>query len=194
MIACATNMCYAVYISCYRAAALQKARYDYGNGTRPIFLQQAHLYPLPLRTVVLRRRSEYGIGCGQQFFLLRISQLPGISLLELAQIGSFDRGTATRAVQKLEELGYIRRVGDPNDRRVVRLYVTEKARPVIEATLAARQRWNDILTQGMTSKQREAAKTLLVAMSQNAHQYVSNDSAPHGRAAHKQADQTGKEE
>ena len=119
---------------------------------------------------------EYGIGCGQQFFLLRISQLPGISLLELAQIGSFDRGTATRAVQKLEELGYIRRVGDPNDRRVVRLYVTEKARPVIEATLAARQRWNDILTQGMTSKQREAAKTLLVAMSQNAHQYVSNDS------------------
>ena len=124
----------------------------------------------------------------------RTAQLPGISLLELAQIGSFDRGTATRAVQKLEELGYIRRVGDPNDRRVVRLYVTEKARPVIEATLAARQRWNDILTQGMTSKQREAAKTLLVAMSQNAHQYVSNDSAPHGRAAHKQADQTGKEE
>ena len=112
----------------------------------------------------------------------------------MAQIGSFDRGTATRAVQKLEELGYIRRVGDPNDRRVVRLYVTEKARPVIEATLAARQRWNDILTRGMTSKQREAAKTLLVAMSQNAHQYVSNDSAPHGRAAHKQADQTGKEE
>ena len=137
---------------------------------------------------------EYGIGCGQQFFLLRISQLPGISLLELAQIGSFDRGTATRAVQKLEELGYIRRVGDPNDRRVVRLYVTEKARPVIEATLAARQRWNDILTRGMTSKQREAAKTLLVAMSQNAHQYVSKDSAPHGRAANKQADQTGKEE
>ena len=26
---------------------------------------------------------EYGIGCGQQFFLLRISQLPGISLLEV---------------------------------------------------------------------------------------------------------------
>ena len=137
---------------------------------------------------------EYGIGCGQQFFLLRISQLPGISLLELAQIGNFDRGTATRAVQKLDELGYIRRVGDPNDRRVVRLYATEKARPVIEATLAARQRWNDILTQGMTSQQCEVAQTLLVAMSQNAHCYVSNDSAQHGHAVHRKVDPTGKEE
>lgn len=137
---------------------------------------------------------DYGIGCGQQFFLLHISQLPGISLLELAQIGNFDRGTATRAVQKLAELGYIRRVGDPSDRRVVRLYVTGQARPVIEATLAARQRWNDILTQGMTPQQRAEAQKLLVAMSQNAHRYISNESAPHGRTAHKQVDQAGKNE
>ena len=62
--------------------------------------------------------SPYRIGCGQQFFLLRIYDFPGINILDLAQKGYFDKGTTARAVKKLEELGYVRREIDENDRRI----------------------------------------------------------------------------
>ena len=48
--------------------------------------------------------APYHIGCGQQFFLMRIYEQPGISQFELAETGSFDKGTCARAVKKLEEL------------------------------------------------------------------------------------------
>ena len=43
------------------------------------------------------------ISSGQQFFLLRIYENPGIPLNGLAQMGFFDKGTVSRGVQKLEE-------------------------------------------------------------------------------------------
>ena len=41
------------------------------------------------------------ISSGQQFFLLRIYENPGIPLNGLAQLGFFDKGTVSRGVQKL---------------------------------------------------------------------------------------------
>ena len=69
--------------------------------------------------------SPYQIGCGQQFFLLRIYENQGISMYDLARMGRFDKGTVTRAVQKLEEQGYVRCVPDERDKRVRRLYTTD---------------------------------------------------------------------
>ena len=68
--------------------------------------------------------APYHIGCGQQFFLMRIYEQPGISQFELAETGSFDKGTCARAVKKLEELGYLRRETRSSDRRSVQLYLT----------------------------------------------------------------------
>ena len=50
-----------------------------------------------------RALARWGIGCGQQFFLLRIYENRGSSVYDLARMGLFDKGTATRAVQKLDE-------------------------------------------------------------------------------------------
>ena len=71
-----------------------------------------------------RELTPYGIGCGQQFFLLRIFENDGISMYDLAMLGHFDKGTVTKAVQKLEEEGYLRIETDPADRRVRRLHAT----------------------------------------------------------------------
>ena len=48
-----------------------------------------------------------GIGSGQQFFLLWIYENSGITMHELSRSGSFDKATATKAVQKLAEEGYV---------------------------------------------------------------------------------------
>lgn len=119
-----------------------------------------------------RALAPYGIGCGQQFFLLRIFEHQGINVLDLARLGQFDKGTATRAVQKLEEEGYIRSEPDPQDRRMRRLYTTPAAEPFVQEVFAARERWNQILTRGIRQEEIEQADKLLAHMAENALNYI----------------------
>lgn len=115
-----------------------------------------------------RALAPYQIGCGQQFFLLRTFENQGISMLDLARMGRFDKGTVTRAAQKLEEEGYVRSEPDERDKRVRRLYTTPAAEPIVQAVYEARKRWNSILTDGMTDGEIEEARRLLERMSHNA--------------------------
>ena len=119
-----------------------------------------------------RALAPYGIGCGQQFFLLRIFEHQGINVLDLARLGQFDKGTATRPVQKLEEEGYIRSEPDPQDRRMRRLYTTPAAEPIVQEVFAARERWNQILTRGIRQEEIEQADKLLAHMAENALNYI----------------------
>lgn len=119
-----------------------------------------------------RALAPYGIGCGQQFFLLRIFEHQGINVLDLARLGQFDKGMATRAVQKLEEEGYIRSEPDPQDRRMRRLYTTPAAEPIVQEVFAARERWNQILTRGIRQEEIEQADKLLAHMAENALNYI----------------------
>ena len=103
---------------------------------------------------------------------MRIFEHQGINVLDLARLGQFDKGTATRAVQKLEEEGYIRSEPDPQDRRMRRLYTTPTAEPIVEKVFAARERWNRILTRGMCQEEIEQADKLLAHMAENALNYI----------------------
>ena len=95
------------------------------------------------------------IGSGQQFFLLRIAEHEGIAMYDLARLGHFDKGTVTKAVQKLSELGYVYLEPDLRDRRVRHLYVTERARPLIERVYHLRDHWTDALTRALPAETQE---------------------------------------
>ena len=113
-----------------------------------------------------------GVKSGQQFFLVRIYENQGISMQELAGLGYFDKGTVTRAIQKLEELSLIRCQVDEADRRIRHLYTTPAARPIVENLYETRQKWNRILTSGMTEQEADEAQRLLGKMAENAYNYV----------------------
>lgn len=115
-----------------------------------------------------RELAKYGIGYGQQFFLPRIYEHQGLSMYDLARLGYFDKGTVTKAVQKLEEQGYIRSETDRNDKRIRRLYTTEEALPLIDRVYQVRRQWHKALIKGMPEEAIGRAETLLAAMAQNA--------------------------
>lgn len=136
-----------------------KKNYYLGRYASIIYRQSNRFYD--------RELAPYFIGCGQQFFLLLIFKHQGTSVLDLARMGQYDKGTATRAVQKLEEEGYIRSALDPQDRRIRRLYTTPSAEAVVRAVFDARERWNQSLTQGLSQEEIELADKLLDRMSKN---------------------------
>ncbi|ADL02962.1 MarR family winged helix-turn-helix transcriptional regulator [Lacrimispora saccharolytica] len=116
--------------------------------------------------------SFYQIGCGQQFFLLQIYKNPGMSLHELASFGHYDKATATRAVKKLEEEGYVLTEMAKEDKRLRRIYVTDKAAAVVEKTLESVAEWADIILKGFTKEERDAAEQMLIRMAYNASHHI----------------------
>lgn len=110
--------------------------------------------------------EEYHIGGGQQFFLVHIYENDGISMYDLAKLGKFDKATVTKAVRKLEELGYVDVRTDEADRRIRHLFVTEKAQPVIERTYYVRKFWRQALTRDLPLSEEEVYE-LLKSMAEN---------------------------
>lgn len=113
------------------------------------------------------RLKAYDLGSGQQFFLDRIARNPGISLQELAHLGYFDNGTATRAVQKLVDKGYVVVSTDERDRRIRRLRVTEQGMPAVQAMRELKRSWRNAVMQGFTDEEKQTLSRLLERLVEN---------------------------
>ncbi len=125
-----------------------------------------------------RELAPLGIGWGQQFLLLRIHENEGTKILELAKKCFLDQSTTTRALQKLEQQGYIRYEVNPDDHRIRHVYTTQEAIPVIEATLSAMRQWEQILVQNMDPNEAVLAYRLMVKMAQNAFETLHDENGP----------------
>lgn len=125
-------------------------------------MNKEHVTILKFISVLQRNTNRYfdlmleedGIGSGQQFFLLRIYENQDINMLDLSRLGSFDKGTVTKAVQKLTEEGYVTVTTDQNDKRVRHLHTTEKALPVIEKLYDVRNKWIDSILRNLDEDER----------------------------------------
>lgn len=73
------------------------------------------------------RFKEINLQKGQFIFLTRVCENPGTNLIDLSNILKVDKTTTTKAVQKLISEGYIDKKQDELDKRIYRLYPTQKA-------------------------------------------------------------------
>lgn len=112
--------------------------------------------------------TDFSIGYGQQFFLLRISEQEGISLQELAKRGNYDKTTVTKAVRKLTEEHLVCSVPDPRDRRIHHLYLTDTAKVLIERLYEVRDRWKNQLTEGFSDQEKAQMEGFLSRMASRA--------------------------
>lgn len=119
-----------------------------------------------------RECKGFQIGCGQQFFLLAVEENPGISQFELAQEMGFDKGTTAKAVKKLEEAGLLRKERDNDDKRIYKLFVTEKAETILRLTVDTVEKWEKILTKGMKEEEKKEAEKYFRKMAENAVSYI----------------------
>ena len=122
--------------------------------------------------------EKYDLSVTPLLALITIHENEGIGMQELARIGSFDKGTVTKAVWKLEEQGYVRIEENPNNRREKKLYTTEALRSIIGDIYMKRQEWWERLTKGMTTEEIATFERLSEKVAENARNYA--DDAPSG--------------
>lgn len=71
---------------------------------------------------------ETGVGAPRYLALAVLSRRDGVSQVEVSQAFELDPSRVTRVGQALEAEGLIRRERDPEDNRVVRMYLTDEGR------------------------------------------------------------------
>ncbi|MGC8816201.1 MAG: MarR family winged helix-turn-helix transcriptional regulator [Candidatus Hadarchaeum sp.] len=114
------------------------------------------------------RLGKYGIGSGQVPLLMRLYRGDGINQDHLAHEVNIDKATCTRAIEKLERVGLVRRRTDEADRRAYRVCLTKKAkrlRPTVERTL---KDWTKLLLTGFSAEEREKLFEFLERLIANA--------------------------
>jgi DNA-binding MarR family transcriptional regulator len=92
----------------------------------------------------------------------------GIQVAELAKLAQVRKQTMAQAVEQLEQLGYVERRPDPDDRRARLVFLTERGRAVKPVTAAAgarvEERWAKATSPEEIETLRAGLRRLLVAL------------------------------
>ncbi|WP_368653831.1 MarR family winged helix-turn-helix transcriptional regulator [Ornithinibacillus sp. 4-3] len=114
--------------------------------------------------------KEYNLTKGQYLYLVRIYENPGIIQEKLSELIKVDRTTVARAVKKLELNGFIRKENDKHNKKIKKLYPTEKGKNIYPAIKKENDYSERIAIEGFSKKEIEIATQLLQKMRENIEQ------------------------
>jgi MarR family transcriptional regulator for hemolysin len=102
-----------------------------------------------MRTYGNQLAQRHGTTFVQLKILERLQREPDISQNELAAITELSPMAVARLVDRLEELGLVKRCADPEDRRMWRLQLTPAAAPLVRAIKTLRAELFLVATKGI---------------------------------------------
>ncbi|MFC6040379.1 MarR family winged helix-turn-helix transcriptional regulator [Paenisporosarcina macmurdoensis] len=111
--------------------------------------------------------KEFDLTKGQYLYLVRICENPGIIQEQLVEMIKVDRSTATRAIQKLEINGFIEKKEDPNNKKIKRLFPTEKGKSVYPFIKRENDYSNVVALEGFSENEAESTFDLLQRIRKN---------------------------
>ena len=79
-----------------------------------------------------KQRLDEGVSMEMYYFLQTLRYFGSISLSELMPLVGMQKQQMTKMTNRLAELGFIRRVYDSSDRRIIKIQITDKALDYID--------------------------------------------------------------
>ncbi len=108
----------------------------------------------------------------QHTFVLAICRAPGRSQEEISRDIRVNKSTAARALSQLEEKGYITREPNPEDKRELLIYPTEKMTDILLSVRALTSDWNRLISHGISEGEMEIFASVLERMEKSAREAV----------------------
>lgn len=115
--------------------------------------------------------APYHIGWGHFAILVSLYGMEGRSQDSLALSRGFDKTMIAKSVVRLEEEGFVRRETDPDDKRVKRLYLTEKSRNIRPEMERIGYRLNALLLKDFDANESALAMKYLRKIALNASEF-----------------------
>ena len=116
-----------------------------------------------LRADFASRASDMPLTPALHRLLYNVHRHPGCRQVELAEWLEITPVTVGRMIDRLEQQGLVRRVDEPGDRRVLRVFIAPKAGPLLAQINAKAEQTRERAFRGMSAAQRA---TLLGALAQ----------------------------
>ncbi|KZE40300.1 MarR family transcriptional regulator [Bhargavaea cecembensis] len=111
--------------------------------------------------------KEVDLSKGQYLYMVRICENPGIIQEKLAEMIMVDRTTAARAIMKLEEKGFIEKRDDESNRRIKKLFPTEKGLSVYPFIVREHEHSNAVALEGFSEDEADILLRLLRRVRKN---------------------------
>lgn len=121
--------------------------------------------------------SEYDLGYTHMLLLTEIYENEGISMNELAIRGVFDKGSISKSIQRLEQLGYVAIENSEADKRSKLLYTSDKTQALMPKLYQLRSEWNSYLSTELNSDELEAYNKAQAKLIEKAREYSSVETA-----------------
>ncbi len=119
-----------------------------------------------------REMADTGLAGCQTPYITQLYRQPGITQEEMARALNVNKSSVARQLSSLEEKGYVRRESDPNDRRILLVYPTEKAYALHDRLYACYGAWSEYLTQDFTEAEKEQLSLMMARIAKKAEAYV----------------------
>ena len=113
------------------------------------------------------RARALGLTRAQWRVLRHLRQYEGIKQRSLAEMLEVETVTLGRHIDRLEDAGWVERRRDPSDRRVWRLHLAEKSRPMIDRLTELSGEVREFALSGFSKVDRERLIESLLAMKDN---------------------------
>ncbi|MBS7577449.1 MULTISPECIES: MarR family winged helix-turn-helix transcriptional regulator [unclassified Enterococcus] len=118
-----------------------------------------------------KKYRQLNLQKGQYLFLTRICENPEINLSELSNLLKVDKTTTTKAVNKLEEIGYIWKRKNSHDQRKFQLFPTNEGLLVYDIILAEERLQQKIIVASLSENEIEMVTNLIEKMSDSVENY-----------------------
>ena len=111
--------------------------------------------------------KEYDLTKGQYLYLVRICEEPGIIQEKLVEMIKVDRTTAARAIKKLELNGFIEKKDDPVNKKIKKLFPTDKGEAVYPMIKREHDHSNRVALDGFSEEEAEQIYQYLLRVRKN---------------------------
>jgi DNA-binding MarR family transcriptional regulator len=99
--------------------------------------------------------AEYGITVAQSFILFSLLESDGLNVKNLAEWLCIDSSAITALVDRLEKEHLIERRVDPEDRRALRIFLTDRGREIANAVYPIAIDFNEKLKENLAQEEKD---------------------------------------
>lgn len=116
---------------------------------------------LAMKTGFNKQIKEFEISPEQWSLIFRIVENNGLTQKELANSTYKDQANITRSLDRLEKKGFLNRLANSNDRRIINIFSTPKAKELVEKIVPISKQYNQLLSKGLSQEECESLISLL---------------------------------
>jgi len=122
------------------------------------FLAKAHQ---KAHGLLKKKLVPYGLTNMQHLILEGLWYHEGATAAELGKLLILDKATLSGIIDRLDDAGWIEKRLDENDKRVFRLYTSDKANEIKDELIGVRKKGNDLLLADFSLEEKILFKRLL---------------------------------